>query len=219
MQQPVSRRDVYSPSLSAVVAGRQVELVSASMDRSLPDPLAGGSLTAASGELVAVEGADVARTVATPAGVGTSWPPVRQSPVSVSMDTGAGPVSVLGNGRVVSASGGSSGREVSAEVADAYQSLNRTISWDGVADIMPSQQEGANPRYVGMTSTAVTDTILRACGWFSTPPLANYAMLSVPAQGSMWPERGYADTSNRLDAGGYPYWLLANWGVAAADVD
>ena len=189
------------------------------MDRSLPDPLAGGSLTAASGELVAVEGADVAQTVATPWDPGSAWPPVPQSPVSVSMDTGAGPVSVLGNGRVVSASGGTSGREVSVEVSDAYQSLNRTISWDGVADIMPSQQEGVNPRYVGMTSTAVTDTILRACGWFSTPPLTNYVMLSVPAQGSMWPERGYVDTSNRLDAGGYPYWLLANWGVAAADVD
>ena len=219
MQQPVSRRDVYAPFLSARVGGRDVELVSASMDRSLPDPLAGGSLTAASGDLVAVEGADVAQTVATPWDPGTAWPPGPQSPVSVSMDTGAGPVSVLGNGRVVSASGGTSGREVSVEVSDAYQSLNRTISWDGVADIMPSQQEGVNPRYVGMTSTAVTDTILRACGWFSTPPLTNYVMLSVPAQGSMWPERGYVDTSNRLDAGGYPYWLLANWGVAAADVD
>src|SRR5699024_11412286 len=78
MQQPVSRRDVYSPSLSASIGGRDVELVSASMDRSLPDPLAGGSLTAASGELVAVEGADVARTVATPWDPGTSWPRVRR---------------------------------------------------------------------------------------------------------------------------------------------
>ena len=219
MQQPVSRRDVYAPSLSAVVAGRQVELVSASMDRSLPDPLAGGSLTAASGDLVAVEGADVAQTVATPWDPGTAWPPVPQSPVSVSMDTGAGPVSVLGNGRVVSASGGSSGREVSVEVADAYQSLDRTISWGPVMDIQPHEGEGVLPRYVGMQTTSITDMILRECGWYSTPPLTNYVMLSVPAQGTMWPERGYVDTSNRFSEGGYPYWALSQWGVAAADVN
>src|SRR5699024_5694896 len=164
MQQPVSRRDVYSPSLSASIGGRDVELVSASMDRALPDPLMGGSLTAASGELVAVEGADVARTVATPWDPGSLWPPVPESPASVSMDTGAGPVSVLGNGRVVSASGGTSGREVSVEVSDAYQSLDRTISWDALADLMPSESDGVVGRYVGLQSTAVTDRILRHCG-------------------------------------------------------
>ena len=219
MQQPVSRRDVYSPSLSARVGGRDVELVSASMDRSLPDPLAGGSLTAASGDLVAVEGADVAQTVATPWDPGTAWPPVPQSPVSVSMDTGAGPVSVLGNGRVVSASGGSSGREVSVEVSDAYQSLNRTISWDAVAGVMPSLQEGVFPRYVSMNTTSITDHILRECGWETTPLGVSHVMLDVPAQGSMWPRRGRVDTSNRMDGGGFSYWLSSDWGVAAADVD
>src|SRR5699024_1710663 len=219
-QQRVARRDLYSPSLSAVVAGRQVELVSASMDRSLPDPLAGGSLTAASGDLVAVEGADVAQTVATPWDPGTAWPPVPQSPVAVSMDTGAGPVSVLGNGRVVSASGGSSGREVSVEVADAYESLNKTISWDAVADIMPHTQEATLPRYVGMGTTAITDTILRHCGWYTTPPQpSGWVTLDVPAQGTLWPEKGTVYEANRTGGGGYPYWLGTSWGVGAADVD
>lgn len=219
MQQPVTRRDVYEPSLTATISGRAVEVAGASMDRALPDPLMGGQLRSASGTFTAAEGPDVTSTVATPWDPGTAWPPVPQSPASVSMDSGAGPVSLLGGGLVMSAAGGTAGREVEVEVADRYESLNRTISWDGVADIMPSQQEGVNPRYVGMTSAAITDLILRHCGWYSTPPLTNYVMLSVPAQGSMWPERGYVDTSNRLDAGGYPYWLPADWGVAAADVD
>lgn len=219
MQQPVSRRDVYSPSLSARIGGRDVELASASIDRSLPDPLAGGSLTAASGELVAVEGADVAQTVATPWDPGTSWPPVPQSPASVSMDTGAGPVSLLGNGRVVSASGGTSGREVSVEVSDAYRSLDRTISWDAVMGMMPSRQEATLPRYVSMNTTSITDHILRECGWETTPLGVNYVMLDVPAQGSMWPRRGRVDTSNRMDGGGFPYWLSSDWGLAVADVD
>ena len=219
MQQSISRRDVYEPSLAATINGRPVEVSSVSVDRALPDPLARDQLRGASARVVAAEGPDVVSTVATPWDPGTAWPPVPQSPVSVSMDTGAGPVSLLGGGQVVSVQGGTSGREVDVEAVDRYESLNRTISWDAVMDIMPSQQEGVNPRYVGMVTTSITDTILRECGWYSTPPLTNYVMLSVPAQGSLWPERGYVDTANRMDAGGYPYWLLADWGVAAADVD
>lgn len=220
MQQPVSRRDVYAPSLSARIGGRGVELVSASMDRALPDPLAGGSLTAASGELVAVEGADVAQTVVTPWDPGTSWPPAPEAPASVSMDAGAGPVSVLGNGRVVSASGGTSGREVSVEVADQYQSLDKTISWGPVAEAMPSESEGVIARYVGMQSIAVTDRILRHCGWYSTPHRLPWIGLSVPAQGTMWPEIGTVVTANRAsDGGGYPGWSNTPWGVGVVDSD
>lgn len=219
MQQPVSRRDVYSPSLSASIGGRDVELVSASMDRSLPDPLVGGSLTAASGELVAVEGADVAQTVATPWDPGSVWPPVPETSASVDMDTGAGPVSILRGGRVISASGGTSGREVEVEVADQYQSLDKTISWGPVAEAMPSMSEGVIARYVGMQSVYVTDRILRHCGWYSTPPNPGYGMLSVPAQGSLWPERGTVVTANRPDGGGYPGWSNTPWGVGVIDTD
>ena len=220
MQQPVSRRDVYSPSLSARVGGRDVELASASMDRSLPDPLAGGSLTAASGELVAVEGADVAQIVATPWDPASSWPPAPEAPASALMDTGAGPVSILGNGRVVSASGGTSGREVSVEVSDAYQSLDKTISWDELSAMMPSESEGVEGRYVGLQTVSVTDMILRHCGWFSTPPNPGFTALSVPAQGTMWPETGTVVSAVRAsDGGGYPGWSNTPWGVGVVDSD
>ena len=220
MQQPVSRRDVYSPSLSAVVAGRQVELVSASMDRALPDPLAGGSLTAASGELVAAEGADVAQTVATPWDPGSVWPPAPESSASVSMDTGAGPVSLLRDGRVVSAGGGTGGREVSVEVADRYQSLDKTISWDNLARLMPLAAEAEGDRYVGLETVALTDRILRHCGWYATPPqIGPYTLLSVPAMGTMWPEKGRVDSSWRENGGGYPYWDTTPWGVGVQSVE
>src|SRR5699024_6167417 len=120
------------------------------VDRALPDPLAGGVLAAASASFSAVEGDDVTRTVATPWDPGTSWPPVPESPASVSMDAGAGPVSLMANGRVVSASGGTSGREVSVEVSDAYQTLDRPISWDGLADAMPALTEATTQRYVSL---------------------------------------------------------------------
>ena len=205
--------------MSAVVAGRSVAVSGVKVDRSLPDPLSSEKLTAAEARFTAVEGDDVVTRVATPWDPSTSWPPVPQSSASVSMDTGAGPVSLLANGVVMSASGGTSGREVEVEAVDAYESLNRTISWDAVAGVMPSRSEGVYPRYVSMNTTSITDMILRECGWETTPLGVNYVMLDVPAQGSMWPRRGRVDTSDRMGEGGFPYWFSSDWGVAAADVD
>lgn len=219
MQQPVTRRDVYVPGVSAVVAGRSLEVSQVNVDRSLPDPYAGDRLTAASASITAVEGEDVTQTVATPWDPSTSWPPAPESSASVSMDTGAGMVSLLADGRVVSASGGTSGREVSVEVSDRYSSLDKTISWDNLADAMPLVAEAEGDRYVGLQSVAVTDRILRHCGWYATPPPLSYTILSVPAMGTMWPESGRVDTSGRIStSGGYPYWDATSWGVGVHDV-
>lgn len=224
MQQPVTRRDGYEPSLIATIGGREVEVAGASMDRALPDPLAGGQLRSASGSFTAVEGPDVADTVATPWDPGTAWPPVPETHASVDLDTGAGPVSILRNGRVVAAGGGTGGREVEVEVADQYQSLDKTISWDNLAALMPLAAEAQGDRYVGLQSVALTDRILRHCGWYATPPQisATHTLLSVPAMGTMWPEKGRVDTSYRESTptpGGYPYWDTTPWGVGVQSVE
>ena len=210
---------MYAPSMSAVVNGKTLDVSQVQVDRALPDPLAGGALAAASASFSAVEGADVARTVATPWDPGASWPPVPESPASVSMDAGDGPVSLMANGRVVSASGGTSGREVSVEVSDAYQSLDRPISWDGFADAMPALEEATAQRYVSLHAAAVTDRILRHCGWYATPPTLGYCVLSVPAMGTMWPEAGYLQTSIAKSAGrSYPTMFTEPWGKGVSDV-
>lgn len=221
MQQGITRREGYEPSLSATIGGREVDLASASVDRMLPDPVVGGTLTAASGELVAVEGPDVVSMVATPWDPGTVWPPVPETAASVRMDTGGGMVSLLTNGRVMSADGGSSGREVGVEVADQYQSLDKSISWDAVAGAMPPLQwDWDRRRYVSMNSVAVTDMILRHCGWYSTPPNLSWIALSVPGQGTMWPERGtveWCGSRALSNLAGYPAWTNAPWGVGVSD--
>lgn len=218
MQQPISRRVVHKPSMSAVVNGKTLDVSQVQVDRALPDPLAGGSLTAASASFTAVEGADVARTVATPWDPGAQWPPVPESPASVSMDAGDGPVSLVANGRVVSASGGTSGREVEVEISDAYQTLDRPISWDGFADAMPALTEATDQRLVSLRASAVTDMILRNCGWYATPPRLAGGVLSVPAMGTMWPEWGTCVTSTRANGQGYPQMFTEPWGVGVIDV-
>lgn len=220
MQQPISGRDVYAPLVSAVVNGAPVEVSSVQVDRGLPDPLVGGSLTAASASFTAVQGDDVVSTVATPWDPGTQWPPVPESPASVSMDTGAGPVSLMANGRVISASGGTSGREVDVEISDAYQTLDRPISWDAFADAMPALTEATTQRYVSLHASALTDRILRHCGWYATPPPVGYTALSVPAMGTMWPEAGVLQACIAQSAGSsFPAMFTEPWGKGVSDVN
>lgn len=218
MQQPITRRDVYSPSLSAVVGGHAVEVSAVSMDRELPDPLVGGALSAASGTIRVVEGPDVTETVATPWDPSAQWPPVPETPAAVSADVGAGPVQMLGGGRVTSVQGGTGGREVQVDVADQYQSLDRPISWNGLADAMPALTEATDQRYVSLHAAAVTDRILRHCGWYATPPRIGYTVFSVPAMGTMWPEAGTCTASMRKSSPGFPVMFTEPWGKGVSDV-
>lgn len=218
MQQPITRREAYEPTATVVIDGRTVDVQSVSVDRALPDPLARAELRSAEAQIVAVDGPDVTSTVATPWDPASQWPPAKESPASVSFDTGSGPVAALTDGRVTLSEGGTDDRPVYVEVLDQYQSLDKTISWGPLAEAMPSESEATLARYVGLQSIHVTDRILRNCGWYSTPPNPGYGMLSVPAQGSMWPETGTVVTSGRA-GGGYPGWLTAPWGVGVADVE
>lgn len=220
MQQPITRQDVYTPSVSATIGGRQVDVVSMSVDRSMPDPVTSSGLRAADVSVSVADGEDVSASVATPWDPGSVWPPVPETAASVTMGTGAGPVSVLAGGRVVSASGGTGDRAVSVELADRYQSLDKTISWEPVAEAMPSLTDSGLRRFVGMWAPAVTDQILRHCGWYCTPPIQGYSVLSVPAQGSLWPERGVVATASDAATGvGFPRFGVTPWGVGTMDAD
>lgn len=209
-----------TPRAAAVIGGRSVAVQSVSMERAIADPLASGGLTSASGEVVALEGKDVTGTVATPWDPGTAWPPVPDAPAQLDMTVTESMHRVLSGGRVVSATGGASSRAVNVTVADRYQSLDRTITWPASSDAIPALQEGYPARYVGMRSLALTDRILRHCGWYSTPPAMNGRVVLVPAQGTMEAEVGECIASIRYsDRGGASSWRGTPWGYGVQDVD
>lgn len=218
MLQPITRRDAYEPSATVVINGEPVDVASVKVERALPDPLSRGELRSAEAQIVAVDGPDVTDTIATPWDPASQWPPAKESPASVSFDTGAGTVPSLTDGRVVHSGGGTDDRPVDVEVLDQYQTLDKTISWGPMADAMPSPQEAVPARYVALQSVAVTDMILRHCGWYSTPPPIDWSLLSVPAQGTMWPETGTLDAS-ASSTNGYPGFLGSPWGVGVSDTD
>lgn len=221
MQQNIVRRAMYSPSVSARVAGREIGLTSYEIDRELPDPYStSAGYTAASGSLTGLGGDEVTRSVPTPWDADSAWPPVGETAVEVSMDIGQGPVTSMAKGKVLGSDGDSSSREVNVEFSDRYQTLDQTISWNHVKASMPAHDvfgwDWTKMRYVGMLSSAVTDKIFRYCGWYVTPPMVGYTGLSIPAMGTMWPEAGENYTSGRAERG-YPYWANTTWGVGVAD--
>lgn len=219
MQQGVVRADVYQPSVSATVGGVSVDPSRVSVSRAMPDPAVGGGMRAASVTLDVTHGPDVASKVSTPWDA-SSWPPEPEAGASVSMDVGGGPVPVLTGGKVISASGSTSSREVEVELADKYQTLDQTISWEQVAAAMPSRVDDGVRRFVGMWTPSITDTILRRCGWFSTPPVQAFSVMSVPAQGTMWAERGEVMTSSDASTGsGFPRFGVTPWGVGTTDAN
>lgn len=220
MQQAIKRRDVYQPGMSAVLGGQQVDVSSMSLDRELSDSLPGaGRFTAATGEITATVGDDVDTVVPTPWDPGTQWPPAPESAVDVALDMGAGPVAALTNGRATRLSGGTGDRAIDLSIADQYQSLDRSISWDALAAAMPRREDVFPARYVSLGASAVTDMILRHCGWYATPPKLGWCTLSVPAMGTMWPEYGRVDQCIRQSVpSGYASWLATPWGVGVLDV-
>lgn len=202
------------------LGGRVVDPVSLSVEREFSDSLpGGGSFTAASGEVSYVPGPDVSSRVATPWDPAPGVPMAEES-VSVSMDVGLGPVSVLPQGRVSDTSAGTGSRVTSVGFTDLYRSLDRDITWDGMAARMPAEGDAAYWRNPGLFGVSVVDRIFRHCGWYATPPMDSGALVSVPMQGSAWAERGKVTRAERLSVpGAAPGWITSPWGMVATDLN
>ena len=220
MQQGLPSADVLKGHVGVSLGGRAVDPVSLSVEREFADSLpGGGSFTAASGEVSYVPGPDVSSRVATPWDPTPGVPMVEEA-VSVSMDVGMGPVSVLPQGRVSDSSASSGSRVSSVGFTDLYRSLDRDITWEPMAARMPAAGDAAYWRNPGLFGVSIVDRIFRHCGWYATPPLAPGAVLSAPMQGSAWAELGTMTAADRLTVpGAAPGWITSPWGMQATDAN
>ena len=220
MQQGLPSAGVLEGHVDVSLGGRVVDPVSLSVEREFADSLpGGGSFTAASGEVSYVPGPAVSDRVATPWDPTPGVPMVEEA-VSVSMDVGLGPVSVLPQGRVSDTSAGTGSRVTSVGFTDLYRSLDRDITWDGMAARMPAEGDAAYWRNPGLFGVSVVDRIFRHCGWYATPPMDSGALVSVPMQGSAWAERGKVTRAERLSVpGAAPGWITSPWGMVATDLN
>lgn len=220
MQQGLPSADLLEGSVAVSLGGRAVDPVALSVEREFADSLPGGGrFTAASGEVAYVPGPDVSGRVATPWDPTPGVPPV-EAAVSVAMDVGMGPVSVLPNGRVSDTGDASDSRVSTVGFTDLYRSLDRDITWEGMAARMPAAGDATYWRNPGLFGVSIVDRIFRHCGWYATPPEMSRAVVSAPMQGSAWAEVGTLTRAERLSVpGAAPGWITSQWGMQATDLN
>ena len=193
--------DVITPRARATVGGRAVTVVSVDVKRELPRTQPGqvamtGGITAATGSLVIAPFQDVSERVPTP-WTTPGYPKLGERvAVWASHD---GVETRIFTGRVDAVSGGIDSPEVHLDLVDEFDKLNQQLSTPALARTMPplSTQGDGRQRMTGLLSTWVTDFAARASGFYATPPMDNFCVVSVPLQGSTWPQRGLLRNSYR----------------------
>lgn len=149
-----------------------------------------------------------------------AFPPVPGSSVQANVgtvETGAFPMLT---GVIDDSSAGADGI-VTSSIVDSVDRLHRKITLPPLLASMPPAAYGDPPRQVGLMSDHIVDTVLRRCAYFSTPyQPAAVSGVSVPGQGSMWPDRGDCITAgDRYETGYAADFLSAEWGWGILDAN
>jgi hypothetical protein len=202
-------------------APAEVDAVSVSRElaSSLPGTVIGGSgLTAATGRATWSQQDAVETRSVTPWAPASGIPPAGGARVLVDLGDERGTCRLL-TGRVDSSTGSLGDAVVRSELVDDVDRLHRPVTIGPLLSSMPPLTPGGPPRQVRMNGLWVADAVLRACGFYATPPAGAGTMLSVSAMGSMWPERGTCTACTNYAGTDFPQFVSAPWGgVAAQDV-
>ena len=214
---------VGNPEAFVTVNGQPIDLASLSITRelksSLPDQVTSASgFTAATGAVEWAAGEDVQSRPSHPWS-GDAFPPKPASEVVAYMGYGNALARQL-TGVVDSSEGSAAAGSVTSHLVDEIDKLNQPVSFPAMLRTMPPSTEGGNSLPVNCTPTFITDRILRACGFYATPPVSGGCVLSVPLMGSSWPEVGTITSSGRRNDTAYPpLFNSADWGMAASNID
>lgn len=147
------------------------------------------------------------------------FPPAPGSPVDLAVGTVEAGVHRVLSGVVDSSSSGSDGL-VESDVIDPVDQLHERVTIPPMLAIMPPRNMDGDGRFVGLSSDYVADQAMRRCGVYSTPyQPAGSAGVSVPGQGSAWPDRGACDSATGFDGTGTVRFASVPWGWAITDGD
>lgn len=184
------------------ISGKLRRHASIQITRSLPRTFPGqsrriGGITAATGTLVILPDGDFRERVETPWTATNTYPKLG-SRVEIFIDHNGTEVRVF-TGRVDRVKSGVTDPEIEVDVVDDFDRLNQQVTTSAVARMMPplSTTGDERPRATGLLSTWVTDFAARGSGFYATPDMDGYCIISAPLQGSTWPERGNLRYSHR----------------------
>ncbi|MDO5534110.1 MAG: hypothetical protein Q4F65_05615 [Propionibacteriaceae bacterium] len=212
---------VTAPASTVTLDGTPRPHLAVSVSRDLPSDLpasvaAGGGLVSAGGEVTWAPAEVVTSRDVSPWAAGAV--PAPGTPVTVDMDAGHGAHRVF-TGAVEDTTGGT-GKASASTLVDHIHRLDARVSIEPLLRLMPPASEGGDYRRIGLSPIYVVDRVMRACRYFTTPPLEYDPAVSVPLQGSVWPERGTctAAGSQPASTNAHATFYQADGRLYAADV-
>lgn len=216
----VTAQEVYSISGRVLVNGTDIgaDVKSVSVGRDIPEGLPGSSAAfqAATATVVADMSGLVSSRTQHPWNRSGVWPPSPADTVEIWLSDGVNEWRQI-KGSVEEPSGDTGSAEVTFTVVDRYAALHRTVNLPALSDSMPALTDTNDYRYIGLQSCYVTDSVLRQAGRYATPSMSSGCFISVPFQGSTWPERGELRTSIKFAADeigtAYPNWYTSPYGL------
>lgn len=216
--------DVQAFTSRVTVSGIQRSTASWSVSRELSGDLpeqvtAVAGITQATGSIVWTEGDDVGTQARNPWNTSVGWLPSKGDRVQIF--AGDGVTEWVQFTGIIDNTTGSVGGGYQSVIIDDYDKFSSKFSHPPLLRIMPPLEEGQPLRGVGLTSTYYINAMMRQAGFYSTPPTEPGPALSVPCQGSMWPDQGFLGVMK--SGGGYdPGWdharnFSAPWGWAVGN--
>lgn len=196
--------DVLPVAVRATVGGRTVRVISVDgLTRDLPQTFPGqtsltGGVAAATGSMTIGPDKDLTERVENPWSSTTY--PQRGQRVNIWVSHGTTEVKIF-TGRVDDVTGSTDDPEITIGLVDDFDQLTAFVSHTAMSRMMPplSTLGDGFQRMTGLLSSWVTDFAARAAGFYATPPMDGYCLVSAPMQGSTWPERGNLRNSYRGD--------------------
>lgn len=217
-----AKTDAVEPAFKVLHGGVDRQVTTVSVKRELPSSFARqvvglGGMTAADGRIDWAESDDVAVQLPHPSNRVNSWPPKTGDKVEISLGYKDALAKVLTG--VVKNVSGSPFDHPSSSVMDHLGRLNKTISVPPLLNLMPPVEDGGNYRWIGLYPTYFTDMLLRQGGYCTTPPMSSGCVASIPAMGSLWPERGTIIFAENYDrTAGTPSWEATPWTIGVSNL-
>lgn len=194
--------------VSAEVTGVDGHVGSVSVSRSLPSSLPGqgflGGWAAATADL------EMDRIKTVESRVGTPWSrrtwPESGDPVTIDATDGVNKHRIF-TGRVDGTKSSLADAGISVGLVDDTDSLTASVSERPLFREMPPRATngGGKNRQTGLLNTHVPNLAAREAGYYNTPPMMDYCLVSAPLVGSTWPERGVLRNSYRSTGVGHWY--------------
>ena len=204
---------VSSIQVNGVTRAHKTWSISRSIKGQMPDQVAaGGGITQATGTVEWALQVPVSSKMPNPWNPSAGWVPRSGDRVQIWVGTGTASWRQF-TGFIDKTDGAVS------TLVDGIDQLNRRFAHQPLLRVMPPRVN-AGPRLgIGLFFTHHLNAALRAAGFYTTPKQENRCAVSVPAQGSMWPEQGtiIAASAAAGSSSSHAVFHPAPWGHAASD--